>query len=130
MPDPKRILLTGSSGFVGTHVLAACEGGVFGEEADFVCPPPGWDLRDAQAVQSWVRGTAPSAVIHLAAQSFVPRSFEAPGETLDINLGGTLNLLQALSSTGFRGRLLYVSSGDIYGSVPADALHLSRGAAA
>jgi len=95
---------------------------VFGEEADFVCPPPGWDLRDAQAVQSWVRGTAPSAVIHLAAQSFVPRSFEAPGETLDINLGGTLNLLQALSSTGFRGRLLYVSSGDIYGSVPADAL--------
>jgi len=122
MPELKRILLTGSSGFVGTHVLAAWERGDFGEGVDFVCPPPGWDLRDSRAVQSWISAAAPTAVIHLAAQSFVPRSFEAPEETFDINLSGTLRLLQALNSTGFRGRLLYVSSGDIYGSVPVDAL--------
>ena len=47
------------------------------------------------------RGIAPDGVLHLAAQSFVPRSFEQPRETFEINMLGTLNLLQALRAGGF-----------------------------
>lgn len=122
MSDRKRLLVTGVSGFVGTHVAAAVERGIFGGDYQVVETPSKLDLRDAVAVHAWVRDSAPSAVLHLAAQSFVPRSFEAPAETFDINLGGTLNLLQSLRACGFAGRLLYVSSGDIYGRVPSEAI--------
>ncbi len=122
MSSRRRLLVTGASGFVGRHVAAGVERGLFGGDCEIVETPVGWDLRDSQAVHSWVAEVAPTAVIHLAAQSFVPRSFEAPRETFDINLGGTLNLLQALSSVGFDGRFLYVSSGDIYGRVPDEAM--------
>lgn len=116
-----RLLVTGASGFVGGHVATAVSAGVFGDLQ--FCPAPlGWDLRDAAAVQGLVDELRPEAVLHLAAQSFVPRSFQAPRETFEINLLGTLNLLQALKSADFTGRLLYVSSGDIYGKVPDEAL--------
>jgi GDP-4-dehydro-6-deoxy-D-mannose reductase len=61
--------------------------------------------------------TRPDYVVHLAAQSFVPRSFADPHETFEINFLGTLNLLEALKACGFRGRILYVGSGDEYGVV-------------
>jgi GDP-4-dehydro-6-deoxy-D-mannose reductase len=64
----------------------------------------------------------PDWVIHLAARSFVPDSFADPRQTLDVNLFGTLNLLCALREMKFPGRLLYVSSGDVYGAVPESAL--------
>jgi GDP-4-dehydro-6-deoxy-D-mannose reductase len=59
----------------------------------------------------------PDAVIHLAGQTFVPQAFLDPARTFDINLLGTLNLLQALKARGFAGTFLYVSSGDVYGQV-------------
>lgn len=116
-----KLLLTGANGFVGQHVLAAAARGEF--DADVIqTPPAGWDIRDPASVSQCIGTCAPDTVLHLAAQSFVPRSFEDPRETFDINVFGTLNLLEALKSGGFRGRLLYVSSGDVYGRVPDDAL--------
>lgn len=119
---PRRLLVTGSTGFVGQHVRAACRPGGAFEGWEFVGAPKGLDVRDASALADWVGASAADGVLHLAAQSFVPRSFEAPAETLDINLKGTLNLLQALTSTGFAGRMLFISSGDIYGRVPEEQL--------
>lgn len=116
-----RLLVTGANGFVGKHVeKSILHGGFAGME--LAVTPAGWDIRDAAAVRQLVDAVRPAAVLHLAAQSFVPRSFEDPRETLDINLIGTLNLLQALSACSFDGRLVYASSGDIYGRVPEDAL--------
>ncbi|OCB03890.1 NAD-dependent dehydratase, partial [Acidithiobacillus ferrivorans] len=48
-------------------------------------------------------------------------------ETFDINFYGTLNLLEALQSIGFRGRMLFVGSGDTYGQVPEAALPVREG---
>lgn len=115
--DRPQLLLTGARGFVGAHVLAQSETGCFAAW-DVVPAPVGWDIRDEIAVARIVDDIRPDAVLHLAAQSFVPRSFQAPAETFDINLGGTLRLLQALRAAGFAGRFLYVSSADIYGAVP------------
>ncbi|MBA0394967.1 NAD-dependent epimerase/dehydratase family protein [Stenotrophomonas maltophilia] len=112
----RRLLVTGSSGFVGRHVLAAVEEGVFGD-VDVHCMPRSVDLRDADSVAAAVHLLRPDQVLHLAGQSFVPRSFDAPAETFQINLIGTLNLLLALRSASFAGRMVYVSSGDVYGQL-------------
>ena len=116
-----RLLVTGASGFVGMHVRAAVAQGLFGA-AEFVAAPAGWDIRDGDATHEVVSALRPDSVLHLAAQSFVPRSFENPRETFEINAIGTLNLLQALAAHRFDGRLIYASSGDVYGRVPEDAL--------
>ncbi|MGV8864890.1 MAG: GDP-mannose 4,6-dehydratase [Pseudomonas sp.] len=122
----RKLLVTGGSGFVGCHVRAECsEGGSFAGW-EFHSAPTGWDIRSAESVHDWVGAIRPDAVLHLAAQSFVPRSFEAPRETFEINLIGTLNLLQALSATAFNGRMVFVSSGDVYGRVPDDCLPVTE----
>lgn len=113
----KKLLVTGGSGFVGQHVEEACRGGAF-DGWEFHPSPAGTDIRSAEPLSAWVASVRPDAVLHLAAQSFVPRSFEDPRETLEINIIGTLNLLQALKAAGFTGRMVYVSSGDVYGRVP------------
>lgn len=117
----RTLLVTGSTGFVGRHVRAAVEAGRFGAWR-FVAAPAGLDLRDLAAVDALVRDTAPDGVLHLAAQSFVPASFERPRETFEINLFGTMHLLQALQAHRFTGRMLFVSSADVFGRVPEELL--------
>ena len=108
-----KLLLTGANGFVGQIMQAALP---------CVPLPAGLDLRDRAALDAAIAEIRPDMVIHLAAQSFVPASFVNPRETFDINFYGTLNLLGALQSVGFKGRMLFVGSGDTYGRVPEAAL--------
>jgi CDP-glucose 4,6-dehydratase len=54
------------------------------------------DVRDAEAVQRAVAETQPEVVLHLAAQPLVRRSFVAPRETLEVNIMGTVNVLEAV----------------------------------
>ncbi|MCC4597574.1 GDP-mannose 4,6-dehydratase [Xanthomonas campestris pv. phormiicola] len=111
-----RLLVTGLRGFVGGHVAEAIEAGVFGD-ATLLSLPDGLDLRDRQATERVIASMAPDHVLHLAGQSFVPRSIQSPAETYEVNVVGTVNLVQALALGGFSGRFLYVSSGDVYGRV-------------
>jgi GDP-4-dehydro-6-deoxy-D-mannose reductase len=112
----RKLLATGHRGFVGTALqeflrtpgqrgVAWCELG----------PEP--DVLDAAALRSAIEEHRPDWVLHLAAQSQVPASWEDPARTLAVNVCGTANLLKVLDETGFRGRLLYVSSSDVYGAV-------------
>jgi GDP-4-dehydro-6-deoxy-D-mannose reductase len=120
----KRLLITGASGFVGTWAMQ-----LFSMHADWgyrAIALNEVDLRDAEAVHAAIAGVRPDAVLHLAAQSFVPRSFEQPRETFEINLLGTLNLLQALKGAEFSGKFVFVSSGDVYGRVPETELPVSE----
>lgn len=118
-----KVLVTGSSGFVGSHIISVVSG--------TIPLPTGVDLRDRSQVRDAISSIRPERVIHLAAQSFIPDSIKNPQETFDINFNGTLNLLEALKSTGFSGRFLYVGSADIYGLVdpnmiPVDESHPLR----
>ncbi|MET0168678.1 MAG: GDP-mannose 4,6-dehydratase [Vicinamibacterales bacterium] len=114
------ILLTGASGFVGAFVQRQITCIAFDYAGQQV------DLRDAGQVRSAIEQFRPEGVIHLAGQSFVPASFDDPRETYDINFFGTLNLLDALKESGFRGRMLFVGSGDMYGLVPETRLPITE----
>jgi hypothetical protein len=92
-----KLLLTGSDGFVGSLL-----------KRERPCVPLlddgcNVDLRDADRLRRAVVRIAPDAVVHLAAQSFVPESFARPRETYEINFFGTLNLLEALKAASFAG---------------------------
>lgn len=111
----KHLLVTGLGGFVGQHVQAA----LAQEQSPpwALWPVPGYDLLDVDSLDRLFERGCPDAVIHLAGQTFVPEAFKDPRRTLEVNLLGTLNLLQALKRKGFAGTFLYVSSGDVYGKV-------------
>lgn len=114
----KKLLLTGLTGFVGGHLQAHLEAA--DSEWRLLPPPEAVDLTRPESLADWC-AQRPDAVIHLAGQTFVPEAFRDPAHTLEVNLLGTLNLLQALKAGGFDGTFLYVSSGDVYGQVePAD----------
>lgn len=111
----KQLLVTGLGGFVGRHVQAALAQEQSPQWA--LWPVPAYDLLDLDSLDRLFERGCPDAVIHLAGQTFVPEAFRDPRRTLDINLLGTLNLLQSLKRKGFVGTFLYVSSGDVYGKV-------------
>mgnify|MGYP003686209877 CR=1 FL=1 len=112
----KRLLVTGLTGFVGHHLQALLDYSDRGWV--LITVPEPFDLLRPETLDVWC-GQQPDAVIHLAGQTFVPEAFRDPARTLEVNLLGTLNLLQALKAHGFGGAFLYVSSGDVYGQVDA-----------
>ena len=108
-----KVLITGANGFVGGYLT-----GRLGHE----CVPLSIngdpvDIRDGGSLRAAVKDIGPDAVIHMAAQSFVPESFRDPRMTFDVNFFGTFNLLCALKEAGYKGRMIYVGSGDTYGLV-------------
>ena len=115
-----KLLVTGSDGFVGSVLQRHAEFIPLADDGGSV------DLRDPKRLQRALARIAPDAVIHLAAQSFVPASFANPHETYEINFLGTLNLLEGLKASGFAGRILYVGSGDGYGIVTPQELPIDE----
>jgi GDP-4-dehydro-6-deoxy-D-mannose reductase len=113
----QRVLVTGQRGFVGKTLAdmvsrdAALNGWQLVETSETL------DVRDLDVLKALVADSSPDAVIHLAAQTSVPDAFRNPAATLQINIIGTLNLLQALQAVAFGGRMLYVGTGDVYGRV-------------
>jgi nucleoside-diphosphate-sugar epimerase len=126
-----RYLITGGAGFIGSniaHALVARGQSVrilddfsTGRSrnlegiADRVEIVRG-DLRDPDAVATAVRGV--EIVLHQAALNSNPRSIKEPGPTNAVNVGGTLNLLEASRQAGVR-RVVYASSSSVYGESPA-----------
>ena len=125
----RTLFVTGASGFVGQnlHAMLASPGASGGSNHWALVPAsPELDIRNADALANAVSEARPDAVLHLAAQSFAPESFRDPPSTFAVNFGGTYNLLAGLRRAKFNGRLLYVSSGDIYGSVSEDVLPVTE----
>lgn len=84
------------------------------------------DVLDADHLRRTIAEHRPDWIVHLAAQSHVPSAWADPAATLRVNAGGTANLLKAMGEAEFNGRLLYVSSADIYGAVPESDLPVTE----
>ena len=123
--DVNKVLITGANGFVGGYFinhLSDCS-------VEIVKFPETIDIRDKEKVNNFFINNSFNAVVHLAAQSFVPRSFINPKETYEINFTGTLNILEALRLSKFRGVFLYIGSSDVYGIVPESSLPIMENVA-
>ncbi|MYH97270.1 MAG: NAD-dependent epimerase/dehydratase family protein [Acidimicrobiia bacterium] len=119
-----RALVTGSRGFVGTHLvdhLNACADDVIEVDRVIGSPP----IEDAGAIAELIAETKPDAVYHLAGQSDVAASWSDPMGTFLVNADGTLNVVRACIDAGVE-RLLAVTSSDIYGMVSPDELPITE----
>lgn len=119
-----RALVTGSRGFVGTHLVAhlnACDDEVVEVDRVIGSPP----IEDAGAISALIAETKPDAVYHLAGQSDVGGSWDDPLGTFRANADGTLHMVRACIDAGVE-RLLSVTSSDIYGLVSHDDLPLDE----
>ncbi len=117
-----RILITGADGFVGTHLCALLR--VSGHTVHAASGPGRGpdvlDILDAAAVRSRLRETSPEAIIHLAGLSSVGQSHATPGRSFEVNVVGTVHLLDAVRHEAPRARVLLVSSGEVYGRTAGD----------
>jgi CDP-paratose 2-epimerase len=73
------------------------------------------DVRDGGAVHSWVRRA--QAVFHFAAQVAVTTSLDDPLHDFEVNVRGTLNVLEALRALGRPVPLLFTSTNKVYGGL-------------
>jgi GDP-4-dehydro-6-deoxy-D-mannose reductase len=133
-----RTLVTGADGFVGQWLLKALiaredtvTGTMRGDRPpistlDAISSAKvSWrsaDVTDAAQVHDIVRESAPNVVYHLAAQAFVPASREDPMGTIETNVGGTANVLEAVRMHASGATVVVVGSADAYGAVTKDEL--------
>jgi GDP-mannose 4,6-dehydratase len=80
------------------------------------------DLRDLGSLIRVFGDVKPDVIFHLAAQSFVPTSYNAPADTLDTNVIGTCNLLEAVRILKLDPVIHICSSSEVYGQVKPDEL--------
>jgi nucleoside-diphosphate-sugar epimerase len=117
-----KILITGGSGFVGSHLCRHF--GWKGHEIlnlDIAKQPAPLaehvraNISDFGAVDMTVREFAPTAVIHAAALCGVRQSFQFPDDYVRVNVLGTSNVLRAAVAHGVP-KFLYISSSTVYGN--------------
>lgn len=75
------------------------------------------ELRDLHSMVRLLETVRPDRIFHLAAQSYVSTSFVAPADTLHTNVIGTTNLLDAVRMTGLDPKIHICSSSEVYGQV-------------
>ena len=134
-----QILITGATGFVGTHLrtylLAHTDWEIVGTSYPDQPPAPlepareqliYLDLRNAEAVREVLNAHHPAYIVHLAAQSHVPTAYRDPWGTLENNILGELNLLEACRTLEQAPRVLIIGSGDEYGRGAPDAMPLTE----
>ncbi len=127
-----RVLMTGNTGFKGAWLTlcllelgAEVHGLAPGAPTDPSLydlaglagdvPQAAIDIRDYDRVVGTVREARPDIVIHMAAQPIVRESFTAPRETYEVNVMGTVNLLDAVRVAGDRVRaVINVTSDKCY----------------
>jgi len=130
-----RALITGITGFAGghlaAHLLARGDVEVYGVAdalgfgVDHLERPVRVviaDLRDAQVVEDVVLEVRPDHIYHLAAQAYVPASWQAPWETFENNVRPEMNILALMVREGLKARLLVVASNEEYGAVSSERL--------
>lgn len=129
----ERVLVTGASGFIGSHVVRRC----LEDGAEVYAMSPAVssvfpvrlaevasdvrlveaNINDRAAMDHVAATVAPRYVLHLAAFTHVGKSFHRVDENIQSNIQGTVNLLHAF--VGHYERFVYTGTSEIYGDIPA-----------
>jgi len=120
-----KALVIGAAGFVGGHLINHlsddCGYEVYATKLPFEkldtdrASVSDLDILDQNAVTELLSEIKPDQIYHLAAQSSVKVSWEKPQLTADINIKGTINVLEAARAAENKPRILLVGSGEEYG---------------
>lgn len=140
----RAVLVTGATGFIGSHLVEELvklgakvrvfvrytSTGYLGmlhdlrrdilDEIDFIYG----DLRDYGSVAKAIDGM--EIIFHLGAVISIPYSYHNPREVVEVNVLGTLNILEAMRERVVNARLIHISTSEVYGSakrVPMDETH-------
>ena len=111
----KKLLITGSSGFIGQHMLPRLQ-----DKFEIYCLKS--DLRDHDAVKKEVQSFNPDLVVHLAARTEVEQSFYEQVEFSEINYVGTVNLIESMLQCKKIPKLIFASTMEVYGWQPVSDL--------
>lgn len=134
-----RALITGISGFAGSflaeyliaqgsfEIWGVGLGGVenlsaLGDRVVY----SSLDLADSSTTARVVEQAAPDLIFHLAAQAFVPVSWQDPWTTIENNIRGQVNLLHAVTLQKIKPRILVVGSNEEYGRVDPQDLPITE----
>jgi GDP-4-dehydro-6-deoxy-D-mannose reductase len=126
-----KAFVTGLTGFVGPYLARMLVGkgceviglGLHNQNAGPVKSPSegvsvaSTDVRDYPSLRQILQDAQPDFVFHLAAISNVVKSFKDPRLTYDVNVGGTLNIFEAVRELKIRPRIVYVSTAHVYRSI-------------
>ncbi|MDX1740142.1 MAG: GDP-mannose 4,6-dehydratase, partial [Rhodothermales bacterium] len=137
-----KVLITGITGFAGSHLAdyllaAQSEVEVHGtyrwrsrmehiEAVQDRLHLEESDLRDYSSIQAGIAAVRPTYIFHLAAQSFVPTSWNAPAETLATNISGQANLFEAVRDLGLDPVIQIACSSEEYGLVRPDEVPIKE----
>ena len=138
----ERILITGITGFVGSHMAdyvlenhPNCE--IWGvkrwhlsskHQIQHIYDKINWvdcNIVDPYSVKKMIDKVKPDRVFHMAAESFVSPSWDNPLQYMDVNYKGTVNLLEALRSIGSKAPFHIPGSGEEYGEIYEDELPIN-----
>ena len=139
-----KILVTGGAGFIGSAVVrlaimrghtvinvdvltyAACLENVASVSENPLYKLEKVDIRDGEKLDRIFVKYAPDLVMHLAAESHVDRSIDAPADFIETNITGTFNVLEAArkywDATGKPKafRFHHISTDEVFGSLPSN----------
>jgi len=137
-----KVLITGINGFVGSHladyIIDKNLGEVYGTirsknpNLDNISHNLGkinrieCDLTDATRTFEIINKVRPDIIFHLAAQAFVPPSWEAPYQTINTNVIGTLNILEAVRKSKTGPTIHLAGTSEEYGLVNGNELPIKE----
>ncbi len=133
-----KSLIIGGAGFVGKYLAEELQNA--GDQVAVTKLPfesadiPGaavfdLDILDGEALRSLLEAERPEHIYHLAAVSSVALSWKNPALTIDVNVKGAANLLEAVRNLPDQPRVLLVGSGEEYGRVGEGECPISESAA-
>jgi len=136
----KKVLITGITGFVGSHLAEYCLGKkveLFGFKRYHLSNMKNilhiedkvqWydcDMMDSKSVLKAIGKIRPDIVFHMASQSFVSPSWEHPYVYMDANYKMTVNLFEACLENHINPRIHIPGSGEEYGEIYEDELPIN-----
>jgi GDP-mannose 4,6-dehydratase len=143
----KRAFITGITGMVGSHLadylLENTEWEIYGlcrwrsplDNISHLLPQINrndrvhllyGDLRDYLSIHEALKKARPDFVFHLAAQSYPKTSFDSPLDTLETNVQGTANVLEAMRKNNIDAVTHVCSSSEVFGRVPKEKLPIDE----